>query len=175
VMNGWDLAVDNNTGKTFMGRLSWRSRAGASVALLGYSGPEQAANSRDLRSGGQFLAATPLGPTTVTVQLDAGSEEGIDASWWGAGAWWVIPLGATGSLALRGDIVDDTDGARTSGVLGFPSLDGHRLSSATATFNFTPAVNLMVRPEIRYDYSSQNVYDGTQEQLIFALGMAITY
>ncbi len=175
VVNGWDLAVDNNTGKTAMGRVTWAPRSGASVALIGYVGPERSGNDRDLRKGGEVLATTPLGPTTATVQIDAGSEDGIEASWWGAGVWWSIPVGRTGTLALRSDVMDDADGARTSGVLGYPTLDGQRLESFTATLNCRPASNLIVRPELRYDHSSRPVFDGAREQVTMALGMALMF
>lgn len=173
MLNGWDVAVDNNTSKTLMGRLAWAPRTGTSVAVLGYAGPEQSGNASDLRRGGEILATAPIGRTTATVQFDAGSEDGIDASWWGAGGWWTIPVGSTGTLALRGDVMDDKDGARTSGVLGFPTLDAQRLVSFTTTFNWSLVPNLIVRPEIRYDRSSQDVYDGAQDQVTLAVGAAL--
>ncbi len=141
VFNGWDLAVDNNTAKTVMGRLTWTPQSGTSVALLGYAGPERAGNDGDLRTGGEILATTLLGPTTVTAQFDAGSEDGIEAKFWGAGLWWTIPVGGAGTLASRGDVLDDADGARTSGVLGYPALDGSgsRVSLRPSTITRPPA------------------------------------
>jgi len=175
VVNGWDLAVDNNSGKTAMGRLTWSLQPGTSVALLGYAGPEQAENENDLRRGGEILATTALGAMTATVQVDAGFEDGIDASWWGAGLWWSIPVGPGVTLALRGDRIDDFDGARTSGVLGFPALDAQRLDSVTATFNYRPVPDLIVRPEVRWDRSSHAVYNGAHEQATVALGIALAF
>ena len=76
-------------------------------------------------------------------------------------------------LALRGDYVNDQNGARTSGSFGFPANVGHKLGSATATLNVHAWPNAIVRPEIRYDRSTLAAFGGQQTQVTFAL--AVTY
>jgi hypothetical protein len=75
------------------------------------------------------------------------------------------------SLALRGD----RDGARTSGVLGFPPNTGHRFGSATATLNLRSWEERLLRPELRYDRSSLAAYDGEQDQLSLAMSAAYIF
>jgi hypothetical protein len=117
------------------------------------------------------------------VQGDIGAEEanpvlpdpGDDASWWGVGLWLSREFSPSLTLALRGDYVDDRDGARTSGFLGFPVNTGHRFGSATATLNARSWAGLLLRPELRYDRSSLPAYDGEQDQITFALSAAYLF
>ena len=78
-------------------------------------------------------------------------------------------------MALRGDYVDDRNGARTSGVLGYPTLAGQTFGSGTVTLNIKRWANLLVRPEVRYDRSNAAPFDGKKDQVTFALGATYIY
>jgi len=175
VTNGWDVAVDNNASSSAMGRVGFVPDAKTNLAVLGYYGPEQAGNSSDPRYGGEFLGSRSFGSHSVTVQLDQGRDDAVSASWWGAGVWATLSFNPSASLALRADVVDDSDGARTSGALGYPAVGAQQLSSLTATLNLRPVAGILVRPEIRYDHSDQAAFDGHHEQLAFAVGAACTF
>jgi hypothetical protein len=184
VINGWDLVKDNNTRKSFMGRVGWYPREGTTVAVVGFFGPEQADDATADRYGAELLAGTRLGAgTTVWVQGDYGQEQANpalpdpteDAKWWAAGLWLARDLTPKVALALRGDYVDDRDGARTSGFLGFPANTRHRFGSATATLNVRSWEGLLLRPELRYDRSSLAAFDGEQDQVTFALSAAYIF
>ena len=180
IFNGWDVVEDNNTRKSSMARLGL---AGGpfSLALLGYYGPEQAGNSTDDRYGGEAIVGAKIGgKTAIWMQGDVGGEEANpalpdptrDAGWWGIAGWITHDLATGMSLALRGDYIDDRDGARTSGLLGFPSNTGQRLGSVTATLNLRSWEGLLLRPELRYDRSDLAAFDGKQDQLTFAAAAA---
>jgi hypothetical protein len=184
VFNGWDLVKDNNTRKSFMARVGWYPRDGATVAVVGFYGPEQADDPLADRYGGELLAGTPLGSgTTLWLQADVGGEQAnaalpdpdADARWWAIGGWLLRDLAPAVSLALRGDYVDDSNGARSSGVLGFPANTGQRFGSGTATLNLRSREGLLLRPEVRYDRSSLAAYDGEREQLSLALSAAYIF
>jgi hypothetical protein len=68
--------------------------------------------------------------------------------------------------------MDDHDGARTSGVLGFPSNTGQRLASGTATLNVKKWDHFLVRPELRFDRSDLSTFNGHNDQVTFALGVS---
>ena len=98
------------------------------------------------------------------LQGDYGQEEdlvgpGENATWWGVGLWGTYDVTPAVGLALRGDYIDDKDGARTSGVLGFPANTRHKFGSATATLNIKAFPGALIRPELRYDRSNLPVYD----------------
>ena len=184
MFNGWDLVKDNNTRRSFMGRVGWYQREGTTVAVVGFVGPEEADDPSADRYGGELLLGSRLGAKTVVwLQGDVGGEEANpalpdpsrDAAWYAVGAWLVRDFSPTVGLALRGDYVDDRDGARTSGVLGFPANTGHRFGSATATLNLRSWAGLLLRPEVRYDRSNLAAYDGEQDQLSLALSAAYAF
>ncbi len=180
VTNGWDLVVDNNRAKSVMVRLGLTPDAATSVALVGYTGPEQAGNTSNARSGANLLASHQWGAVTGWVQLDYGEEAGVAASggtakWSAAGAWLRADVAPKVSVGFRADYMNDRDGARTSGVLGFPANAGQQLSTVTATLILKQWAHALVRPELRYDHSTLAVFDSHHDQLSIAVGMSYLF
>jgi len=183
LINGWDVVEDNNTGKSFMGRVGITPSDKAALAFFGYYGPEQAGNTANNRYGGEFVGTfKPASKATVYAQFDMGGEQGLaagggDAKWWGGGLWGVFDLNPKLSLALRGDYMDDQDGVRTSGALGFPAAPSRRIGSATATLNVKTWPHALVRPELRFEHSSQDDFGnpGDLSETQMTLGLALSY
>lgn len=167
IINGWDVVEDNNTKKSFMGRIALTPSARVALSFLGFVGPERAGNGGDNRYGGQFVGTfKPASTATIYTELDVGGEEGLGASgqkasWWGAGLWGVFDLSPKAALALRGELMDDQDGARTSGVFGFPAAPSRRLTSGTVTLNLKTWGHALLRPEIRFERSNRADFGGT--------------
>lgn len=174
LVNGWDVVADDNRSQTVFGRLGFAGTRGG-VAVLGYTGRELPDSVGGRRSGAELLASASLGKAAVTLQLDAGREEALDAGWRAAGLWVRVPVREKVELALRADVLDDAAGARTSGALGFPALDGQRLASFAATLALRPADGVLLRPELRWDQSDVAVFQGAKQQLTWALGAAFTF
>lgn len=162
LINGWDVVQDNNTGKSFMGRVGVTPSDRVALAFLGFIGPEQLGQTHNQRYGGEFVGTVkPASTTTVYAQFDVGGEQGIaagggDVHWWGLGLWGVFDLDPKLALALRGDYLDDRDGVRTSGVFGFPIAPRRRLGSGTMTLNVKTWAHALVRPERRIEHSSRD-------------------
>jgi Putative beta-barrel porin-2, OmpL-like. bbp2 len=176
VSQGWDVVKDNNDSKSVMARVGLAPDDRTTLALFGYGGPEQSRNDRDWRTGGELLVSRQVGRATANVQLDAGHEQGLDADWKGAGLWFVMPLRPDVDVALRGDWIDDADGVRTSGALGFPAHSGQRLASMTGTLNLRLWPGAQLRPEVRFDHSNlAEAFAGKPRQLVFALSAAFVY
>jgi hypothetical protein len=184
VFNGWDVVEDNNTRKSFMGRVGIAATPTTSVGLLGFFGPEQA-DATTNRYGAEVLLAQKLagGRAALYLQGDYGEDEdvvapGENAKWWGLGLWGTYDLTPKVGLALRGDYIDDSDGARTSGVFGFPANSEHTFGSATATLNIRAFPGALIRPEVRYDRSNMEVYgedDPSKNQVSFGLGASYIF
>lgn len=185
IINGWDQVADNNDHKSFMGRVGLYPDALTSLGIVGYWGPEQPGNNTANRYGVQGLLWRKLGKAAAWVQADYGTEQANaalpdptqDAKWWGLGGWVTYDFNATLGLALRGDYVNDENGARSSfnGLVGFPANTGHKFGSATATVNIRAWPNALVRPEIRYDRSTLAAFDGHKDQITAALAVAYNY
>lgn len=103
---------------------------------------------------------------------------GQTAKWWGASVWAAVDASPILNVALRGDYVDDQDGVRTSGVLGFPANTGQRFGSGTLTLNIKRWASTLIRPELRYDRSNLLVFpgsDGTLHKDQFTVALGLSY
>jgi hypothetical protein len=189
LINGWDVVQDNNSKKSFMGRLGITPDTLTTIGVVGYFGNEKAAVAGVTPSGNRYgldlLVTRKVGKATLNLQGDYGEEKdlpavGQTAKWWAAGLWAAVDVSPILTVALRGDYMDDKDGARTSGVLGFPVNTGQKFGSGTFTLNIKRWDAVLIRPEIRYDRSNLLVFpatDGTlhKDQVTFALGASYIF
>jgi hypothetical protein len=182
VHNGWDRVVVSDGQKSFTGRIGFAS-GNSSLALLGYWGNMEANTSDAPRYGAEALLNQKFGKSSFWVQADWGTEKAnaalpdptMDAKWWGVSGWLATDASPTLNVALRADYVDDTNGFRTSGVLGFPASDGtaQKLWSMTGTLNIKAFKGALVRPEVRYDHSNLVVFDDETSQV--SVGISAVY
>ena len=183
VINGWDQVHDNNTHKSLMGRVGLYPDALTSIGIVGFWGPEEPDNNTANRYGVEGLIWRKFGKSAVWLQGDYGREQANaalpvptkDAQWWAAGAWVTYDFSSSLGLALRGDYVNDKDGARTSGLYGFLPNAGQKFGSGTATLNIRAWPSAVVRPEVRYDRSTLAAFDGKKDQVTVALAVAYLY
>jgi hypothetical protein len=183
VINGWDQVSDNNKRKSLMGRLGISPDALTSIGVVGFWGPEETGDDKANRYGVQALVWRKLGAAQLWLQGDYGREQANaalptptqDAKWWALGGWVTYDVSRLVGLALRGDYVNDENGARSSGSFGFPASTGHKFGSATATLNIRAWPDAIVRPEVRYDRSTLAAFDGKRNQVSVALGVAYLY
>jgi hypothetical protein len=166
VVNGWDVANDNNPGKTWVGKIGLNAGEKLSATLSGYHGPEQAkttlnnidnGHSGNNRDSIDLTVLTKVIPNIdLFLQGNTGTEKdalGLHkrGSWSGAGIQPVIHVGDKLSLGGRVEYFYDKDGART-GVAG----------NSMTNYTFTPGYkindNLLVRAEYRYDRSNKALF-----------------
>lgn len=174
LVNGWDTFVDNNTGKTMGYQFNWAISGNTNFILNGSHGPEQEDNSSNYRHFWDLILATkPFEKTSFNINIDFGTEEGADVAG-GTGKWWgfagIINHDITDSfgLALRGEYFDDRDGAR----LLVNRLD---IWEMTLTANIKIRENLLVRPEIRYDEASEDIFNGRNDELTTSVSFAYLF
>jgi hypothetical protein len=187
VFNGWDALPDNNTGKSFMGRIGWTIDDKESLGLIGYGGPEQPGNSTNWRTGTDIVFNRKwTDKLNMWLQGDYGHEENAflsdgvaqtpNADWWAGGLWLTYDFTDKIGLAARGDYLKDKDGVRTGSTFGLAPGVGQELYSATLTLNLKPVTNLQVRPEFRWDRSSNNnAFNGYADQFTAGIGVAYLY
>ena len=173
VINGWDLVRDNNQRKSVMGRVGLYPDTVTSIGIVGFWGPEQPNNAVANRYGVEGLVWRKFGKAAVWVQADYGKEQNV--AWSALGGWMTYDMSGTVGVALRGDYVNDKNGARSSGVLGFPANTGQRFGSATATLNLRAWPGAVVRPELRYDRSTLHAFDTSKDQLTAALAVVYIF
>ena len=190
VYNGWDVVKDNNDAFSYMGRIGYAPDDKTSIALVGYAGPEEANNTRAWRKGVNLVVSRKLtDKLTVWAQGDYGTEDANaalpiptkDAEWYAAGLWVSYDFCDKFGVALRGDYLNDKQGARTSSApftAPFPANTGQELASFTLTLNIKPIKNLQVRPEIRWDHSSAHLFsdqNGSSRENQFTAGVGVAY
>jgi hypothetical protein len=164
--NGWDQVVDNNSGKTGGFKLQAFPSARLAVAAGVLYGPEKDSTNgaqRTLLSGDATWQ--PLQRLIVQAEAHHGSQQAT--TWTGVVGQAFWRAGRSTGLTIRGEVMDDPNGARTG--------TAQKLSSVTispwyfyreaqegvfSNVEFTnfrlPAFS--IRPAVRIDHSSQPVF-----------------
>ena len=182
------MVADNNRAKSVIGHVTFTPREGTSFNLVGFAGPEQDDNNTNWRYGINFYCEHRWVPQLKTaLQLDYGAEQFQDdqgahrtGRWYAASLWLVYdPLEVFGG-AVRGEILRDADGLRTSGapkLAPLPANHGMSIYGATLTLNVRPVKGLRIAPELRWDGASleAGAFEGKKNQVTLALGVAYIY
>ena len=174
VANGWDQEADNNSGKTAGFKLQAFPTSGLAVAAGALYGPEE-----DSTNGAQRTLITgdatwqPMPRLIVQAEAHHGSQQ--STTWTGVVGQAFWRAGRSTGLTIRGEVMNDPDGARTG--------TAQKLSSVTispwyfyreaqegvfSNVEFTnfrlPAFSL--RPALRIDHSTQAVFEKKDGSLV---------
>jgi hypothetical protein len=175
VANGWEVEIDNNSGKTAGLKLQVFPASGLAVAAGALYGPEEDTTNtpnRTLLTGD--LTWQPTQRLIFQAEAHHGSQEGTQ--WTGVVGQAFLRFGRRTGLTVRGDVFDDPDGARTGTLQTMSSLTispwyfyREAQEGVFSNVEFTsfrlPAFSL--RPAVRFDHSNQSVFemkDGTLKQ-----------
>lgn len=168
VVNGWDNARDNNSGKSVGAQLAVTPSPRVSLTANYIGGHEQDNNNSNLRHLLDLIAGFKVTPAlTLTANYDYGSEAAVtlpetagggvrDSTWQGLAAYARYALSGRTAVTVRGEWFDDPQGARTGWV--------QTLKEITFTPEFRPHQMLVIRCDIRRDWSDRAVFelaDGT--------------
>jgi hypothetical protein len=155
VANGWDNAIDNNSGKTGGLQVEVDPTSATKVLLTGVLGPERsvAADGTEdttLRSLIDLVASITEDDFAFTFTFDWGHEG--DADWFGGAGTLRWDFSKHCSVALRGEVFDDKDGVRTA----LPG--GQTLDEITLTPAYKIGKTTIIRVEFRWDHSNHDVF-----------------
>lgn len=157
IVNGWDNAIDNNRSKSVGGQLALTPAAGLSIYTNYLYGPEQSDNNSDNRSVLDVIGIYAVSPLlTLGINGDYGTEQqagadGGTAKWIGVAGYLRMNLSDEFSVTLRGEHFEDRDGVRTGAA--------RKLREVTLTPEFRVADGFIVRSDLRYDISSDDVFE----------------
>lgn len=192
IFNGWDrvnvqTAANNGSSMSYMGKFNITVSDKTSVSLLAYGGPEVDTNSSNWRKGAEVIVTQKVGSKlTLYAQGDYGQEDNVpiaatvvgNAEWYAAGIWGVYQFSDKVGASVRADYLVDK-GATRLAALGVTPGDSPNLASLTFTLNLSPFQNLQVRPEVRWDHCSKDVYsskgDLKNDQFLAGVGVAYTF
>ena len=137
------------------------SRVSITANYLG--GPEQADNDSNLRHLLDLIATIKATPAlTLTANYDYGVEAAVtlpdtagggvrDSTWQGLAGYARYALSGRAAVTLRGEWFDDPQGARTGFV--------QTLKEITFTPEFRPRPSLVIRGDLRRDWSDRAVFE----------------
>ena len=160
VVNGWDVARDNNRSPSIGGQLALTPSERATLYVNSVWGPERPGNDDDMRTVVDVTATFRLRPQiTLGTNLDWGSDAnavapGTDGTWSGIAGYLRVAITPSFTLSARGESFDDGDGVRTG--------TAQTLSEYTLTPELRLTPHLLVRADARIDHSSQPVFEKPQ-------------
>ena len=157
IVNGWDVAIDNNNGKSVGLQLAVVPVAPVAIFFNYMGGPEQA-NTNNLRHVGDIVATYKVSEMlSLGINGDYAVEKGAsavtagqDAKWSGVAGYAKVTTDPRFYIAFRGETFKDEGGTRL----------GLGMNTTANEFTVTPTVkvsnNFLFRVEGRYDSVNQN-------------------
>jgi hypothetical protein len=159
VANGWDVAIDNNAGKSVGLQLAVKPIDPVALYVNYIGGPENSDDNHSIRHVIDLVGTLTVSPMlSLGVNADFGTEDGTstvtvgkDAKWSGVAGYAKISTTSPFSLGLRAETFKDEGGTR----LG---LGAARANEFTVTPSFKFGSNFVLRGEGRYDWVDQAVF-----------------
>ena len=161
---GWDMWEDNNSALNILGGVYLTgSEDDSELALLvSYGSESDQGNDRQfvfnstwtrpLRGPWSYMLASDFG-VAADVAIDrSGLPE--DAQWWGVTNYLFCELNDCWKAGARFEVFHDDDGVRIRPIERDDPLGRGTLYALTLGVNYSPHANLIVRPEIRWDWAA---------------------
>ncbi len=160
VVNGWDNARENNSGKSIGGQLTWAPAESVSLNFSYIGGPEKTDTNGFVRQTFDVVASWKATKTlTLTANGDYGTENkaslfkaGDDAVWKGVAGYAKLDATSDFAVTLRAETMRDNGGTR----FGAPAPA--TISEVTLTPSLKVGDRMVVRSDLRYDNASDNLF-----------------
>jgi hypothetical protein len=153
VINGWNNVIDDNTGKSVMGSITYKPNASTSIIENYIGGPEQPKDNSDWRNLSDTVISYTVNPmVSVMANYDIGHDTvgGLSSTWQGIAGYLKYQANKYVALVPRIEYFNDKNGFSTGLV--------QNLTDATLTLEVKPADNFLWRIEYRGDFSNQSPF-----------------
>jgi hypothetical protein len=175
---GWDN-VGEDTAWNFLGGGSWTSDSQASsvtVQLISGETPTEQAGNTVLDNTTMYSIVATHDFTDnlhYLIQHDFGTHKNIDGSqdrWYGINQYITFDMTDKLSIGLRAEWFNDVDNARVSNM-------GANYLAASVGLNYSVTSWFKVRPEVRYDWADEDVFNSgnDHDQIAIAMDMIVTF
>ena len=176
VTRGWDNFDDNNSSLAFLGSATLTfNEEKTSLTYALHTGPEQNLNNANNRFMQSIVLNHQISDSlTYIFESDLGIDEnlvapGVDAQWYGINQYLLYTMSEEWAFGVRAEWFRDDAGVRvvslnnTAGqpvgthyatLPGIPGGVGTHFFEVTVGANWSPAENLKIRPEVRFDWSN---------------------
>ncbi|MBE0469258.1 MAG: porin [Methyloprofundus sp.] len=171
---GWDNMTENAGAWSFLGGASWTSDDQASsltVQLISGEADDTEKSNRTMYS----LVATHdfTDKLHYLFQHDFGTQQDVNGNgvnWFGVNQYLTYDINDELAIGVRAEWFNDVDSARVSNI-------GANYFAASIGVNYSPISWFKVRPEVRYDWADENVFNGgvDHDQVAIAMDMIVTF
>lgn len=188
VNRGWEQSLEDNNGDegwSFLGSVGYTYQPNAdmkpiSFILNGIAGPEQTDRQGNWRVLLDLIATTSVGDQlTFAINADWAYEDdaainGNQAQWYGIAGYAGYKITDMITANLRAEWFNDKDGARGLGTNVYEVTGGVSIRPFAQD---ALGSNLVIRPEVRYDYAQEGIFDGgtDHDQLTFGVDAIFTF
>jgi len=173
---GWDNMTENAGAWSFLGGGSWTSNDQASsvtVQLISGDASDTEQSNRTMYS----LVATHdfTDKLHYLFQHDFGTQQDVNGdgvNWFGINQYVTYDINDELAIGVRAEWFNDVDSARVG-----DNIIGANYFAASIGVNYSPLPWFKVRPEIRYDWADENVFNGgvNNDQVAIAMDMIVTF
>ncbi len=159
IVNGWNNVTDNNTGKTYVGTVTWNPHKRVAITQNFITGPERQEENRGWRSvWDTVVLLTATDKLSLLANYDYGMDrpDGVQrAHWTGVAGGARYQVNGWFALAPRLEWFNDAD--------GFATGLAQRVKEGTMTAEFKIRDGLLTRLEYRRDWSNQPYFHRSAE------------
>jgi len=170
VNRGWEQSLEDNNGDdglSFLGSVgyTYTPESGKPISFIvnGIAGPEQAGVKGNWRALIDVIATTSVGDQlSFAINADWAYEDdaainGNQAQWYGVAGYMGYKISDMFTANLRAEWFNDKDGARGLGTNVYEVTAGVSIHPMPTN---ALGSNLVIRPEVRYDYAQNAIFDG---------------
>jgi hypothetical protein len=190
VVRGWEQSLeDNNQDPSYLvsAAYNWAPGSGGepiNFIVTGITGPEQTDDVDSWRTLIDVIVSTKVSDQlTLGLNGDWGYEEeaeltdegvatGKQAQWYGVAAYAKYDVSDMFAINARGEWFNDKDNSRGLGTNVYEATVGVTIKPFA---NHEIGSNLVFRPEIRYDYAQEGIFDGQNDQITVAADVIFTF
>lgn len=173
---GWDNVSEKGRAWNFLGGLSWTSDDAAnSVVVQLISGDtDDGSSSKNNTTMYSIVATHDFSESLHYVfQHDYGVQEGNrrDGDWFGVNQYLTYDISDQIGVGLRAEWFNDKGGANRVNAVGANYL------AASIGVNYSPISWFTFRPEVRFDWADEDVFNGNKDdgQISIAMDMVLSF
>jgi Putative beta-barrel porin-2, OmpL-like. bbp2 len=175
LVNGWNNAADNNTGKTVGGQIVFKPNPNLSIIENYTGGPEQTGDNDDWRHlSDTIVTYTVNKQVSVAANYDYAQDKvaGATVKWQGIAGYVRYQANDWFALSPRFEFFNDQDGFSTGTV--------QKVKEATVTAEFKHKDGIIMRLEYRGDFSDSTFFtkklsEAVKSQNTFTFGVIYAF